>query len=187
MRGSIVSSGFRSGDRVVVGDWLESPVGRLTDVMWAAPSGERVLYAPDEEAAAFIGGIYEFDRIEVVDLRADRGSRTLTVSFRDRLLRFDARRGLPIPFRRPAWFTRRIEGPIARRLLGVHTFGTSPTGVEEWYRADRWAPLRDASAVVAGRSLGEMRPVSPACGFGFSEPPKRPSWVDVRPLLRYPG
>lgn len=187
MRGSIVSSGFASGDRVVVGDWLESPVGRLTDVMWAEPSGRRVLHVPDEAAAEFVAGVYEFDSVRVVPFATVRGNRSLTVTVGDRVLRFDARRGIPIPFRRPAWFTCHVEGPIARALMAVTTYGVSPTGVEEWYRADRWAPLRRASAIVDGRSLGPMTPLTPACGFGFSEPPARPSWVDVRPLLRYPS
>lgn len=186
MRGAIVSSGFASGDRVVVGDWIDSPVGPMTDVMWAEPDGTRVLYVPDAQGARFVTGVYEFDRVEIVDFRTERADRALQVELGDRVLRFDARRGIPVPFRRPAWFTRRVEGPIARRLLGVVTYGVSPTGVEEWYRADRWAPLRDATATIAGRSLGPMAPVLPACGFGFSEPPARPSWVDVRPLLRYP-
>ncbi|MDE0804370.1 MAG: hypothetical protein OSA99_13740 [Acidimicrobiales bacterium] len=186
MRGSIVSAGFASGDRVVVGNWMESPVGRITDVMWAEPSGRRVLFVSDGTAASFVAGVYEFDSVEVVPLRTVRGARSLTVTVGDRLLRFDARRGIAVPVPRPAWFTRCVEGPIARRLMGVTTHGVSPTGVEEWYRANRWAPLRHASAVVEGRSLGTMAPVTPACGFGFSEPPSAPSWVDVRPLLRYP-
>ena len=186
MRGSIVSSGFASGDRVVVGDWFDSPVGRITDVMWAEPSGRRVLYVPDDRAAAFVSGVYEFDAVEVTDFHTERSGRTLAVTFGHRSLHLVARTGIPIPFRRPAWFTRWVEGPIARRVMGVVTHGFSPTGVEEWYRADRWAPLRRASATVDGRSLGPIAPVVPACGFGFSEPPTRPSWVDVRPLLRYP-
>ncbi len=186
MRGSIISSGFASGDRVVVGHWQVTPIGPLTDVMWASPEGRRTLFVPSEAAAEFITGVYEFDAVEVVRVTVDEGSRRLDVALGDRTLRFVARRGLPIPFRRPAWFTRWVEGPIARRLMGVVTHGTSPTGVREWYRADRWAPLREAAGTVAGRSLGAMAPVVPACGFGFSEPPSRPSWVHVRPLLEYP-
>ena len=187
MRGSIVSSGFASGDRVVVGHWAVSPVGPITDVMWSSPSGERTLFAPDAEAAEFITGVYEFDSVEVVDVRAAERPRGLDLTFDDRTLAFTARRGIRIPVPRPAWFTRYVEGPIARRLMGVHTYGVSPTGVQEWYRADRWAPLRSATATVAGESLGAMAPLRPACGFGFSEPPARPSWVDVRPLLEYPS
>lgn len=187
MRGSIVSSGFASGDRVVVGHWAVSPVGPITDVMWSSPSGERTLFAPTPAAADFITGVYEFDRVEVVEMRTSSGIRRLDLVFGDRTLGFGARRGIRIPVRRPAWFTRYVEGPIARRLMGVQTYGVSPTGVREWYRADRWAPLRSATATIGGESLGAMAPIRPACGFGFSEPPPRPSWVDVRPLLEYPS
>lgn len=187
MQGSIVSSGFASGDRVVVGFWQQTPLGPLTDVMWAAPDGLRTLFVPTAEAADFVTGVYEFDVVAILDFAVSTERGCLELVFGDRSLRFVARRGVPIPFRRPAWFTRWVEGPIARRLLGVRTYGTSPTGVREWYRADRWAPLRDAGAIVGGRSLGAMAPVAPACGFGFSEPPSRPSWVHVRPLLEYPG
>ncbi len=187
MRGSIVSSGFESGDRVVVGHWAESPVGAITDVMWSSPDGVRTLFAPSEVAAEFITGVYEFDEVEVVRIDATEDGRRLDLAFGDRTLHFVARRGVRIPVRRPAWFTRWVEAPIARRLMGVETYGVSPTGVREWYRADRWAPLRSASATIAGRTAGAMAPVLPACGFGFSEPPSRPSWVDVRPLLEYPA
>lgn len=51
----------------------------------------------------------------------------------------DARagRGWRLPsgrLRTPA-VTRWIEGPIARGVMGVRTYGVSPTGVREWYRA----------------------------------------------------
>lgn len=186
MAGSIVSSGFASGDRVVVGHWRETPVGPLTDVMWAAPDGHRTLFVPTEAAAEFVGGVYAFDSVAVVPFRVAESVRTLDVGFAGREVQFVARRGLRFPVRRPPAFTRWVEGPIARALLGVVTYGTSPTGVREWYRAERWAPLVRAAATVDGRPLGEMTPVAPACGFGFSEPPARPSWVDVRPLLEYP-
>lgn len=186
MAGSIVSAGFYSGDRVVVGHWRDTPVGPLTDVMWADPDGVRTLYVPTEEAATFVRGVYRFDRTVVGPIEVDATPARLTLRFADRTLDFRAGRGLRIPFRRPAWFTRYVEGPIARLLLGVRTHGTSPTGVREWYRADRWRPLRQASGAVDGQWLGTMERVEPATGFGFSEPPTRPSWVDVRPLLEYP-
>lgn len=186
MAGSIVASGFGSGDRVVVGHWQRSPIGPLTDVMWASPDGARTLFVPSEEAAAFVAGVYEFDAVEVMGFDVEADEHKLSVRFGDRALFFHARRGLPIPVRRPAAFTRWVEGPIARRLLGVVTYGTSPTGVREWYRADRWRPLRAAVATVGGASLGPMQDLHPPCGFGFSEPPRRPAWVHVRPLLEYP-
>ncbi len=186
MAGSIVSAGFASGDRVVVGHWRQTPIGPITDVMWADPDGRRTLFVPTTEAGAFVAGVYEFDAVEVVPFEVSSGIRTLHLAFGGRTLTFEARRGIPIPFHRPAWFTRFVEGPIARLLMGVVTYGVSPTGVREWYRAERWAPLRSATASRDDELLGATAPVDPPCGFGFSEPPKRPSWVDVRPLLEYP-
>ena len=186
MEGSIISAGFDSGDRVVVGHWSKTPLGPLTDVMWADPDGVRTLFVPSHEAAEFIGGVYAFDRTVVTPFHVDATDDRLRLRFADRTVEFEARRGISVPIHRPAWFTRFVEGPIARWLLGVETYGTSPTGVREWYRASRWRPLRQARASVAGQWLGTMARVEPAVEFGFSEPPARPSWVGVRPLLEYP-
>lgn len=90
------------------------------------------------------------------------------------------------PRRRPPSLTRFVEAPIARALMGVRTYGVSPRGVREWYQATEWRPLAQASATIDGRPLGAMRPVDPPCGFGFSEPPTRPSLTVVRPLLEDP-
>src|SRR4051794_34063640 len=66
MSGTISSSGFDSGDRFVVGTWATSPVGPTTDVMWARPDGRRVLLAPDDRTAAFVGAVYGFDETQIV-------------------------------------------------------------------------------------------------------------------------
>lgn len=52
MAGSIVSSGFASGDRVVVGHWHETPIGPITDVMWAGEWYRADRWAPLRRAAA---------------------------------------------------------------------------------------------------------------------------------------
>jgi hypothetical protein len=91
------------------------------------------------------------------------------------------------PSRRPAALTRFVEAPIARALMGVRTYGVSPSGVREWYQATEWRPLAFASASIEGRDLGPLRPIEPPCGFGFSEPPRRPSLTVVRPLLEDPS
>ncbi|GIS41883.1 MAG: hypothetical protein Ct9H90mP14_3390 [Methanobacteriota archaeon] len=45
--GRISSSGFASGDRIVIGDWKKSPLGAFTNVMGAQnPDGTRVLLSP---------------------------------------------------------------------------------------------------------------------------------------------
>jgi hypothetical protein len=182
LRGRILGCGFTSGVRVVVGMWDESPIGPFADVMWAEADGTRVLHA-DERAARFITAVYGFDRVEHDAVEARWRDRTLTVCFATRTLSFTVSRGVPFP-PRPPWVTRRVEAPIARRLLGVETFGASPTGVQEWYRASR---LHRIVAVQSDPPLGAMARVAPSCGFGFSEPPATPSLTEVRPLLLDPS
>lgn len=158
--------------------------------MWAEPDGVRVLYAPDEAVGRFVTSVYRFDRLEIVPMESWSDGRRLVLRFGERPdvreLRFEARHGVPLPVLTTG-LTRWVEGPIARvTMKGVRTFGTSPTGVSEWYRAARWAPLRTAAASVGGRDLGRWGPVAPATRFGFSEPPHRPAMVQVRPVLADP-
>lgn len=187
MAGVIAACGFASGDRVVIGHWWQSPIGAFTDVMWAEPDGVRVLFAPDAGVARFVTSVYRFDRTEVVPFRTQGDARHLVVEVADRRVELVSGHGIPIPFRRPCWFTRYVEGPIARALLHVRTYGTSPTGVREWYQADVWRPVRQASASIGGRDLGARARVAPPVHFGFSEPPGRPSMVDLHTVLDDPS
>jgi hypothetical protein len=159
----------------------------MVDVMWARPDGERVLLAEDDHVARFITAVYAFDRVEVGAIGATGDRRHLELHAGALRLGFTAGRAIPFPGPRPAWVTRFVEAPVARVVLGVRTYGTSPTGVREWYRASRWRPLRSARAALEGEDLGPCGPVDPALGVGFSEPPRRPSWVEVRPLLHDPS
>jgi hypothetical protein len=184
LAGIIAGAGFASGDRLVVGSWAASPIGPFGDVMWAATTGERRLFAPTAAAADFITAVYEFDAVEVGPLAVDASIQGVSVAAPTWSLELVAGgRGSRIPFRRPAWFTRRVEGPVARALMGVHTYGVSPTGVREWYRADAWRRVASGRLVVDGEDRGALAEVDPPCGFGFSEPPKRPTITAVRPLL----
>lgn len=187
--GAICSAGFASGDRVVVGHWEESPLGPLTDVMWARPDGERRLLVPTPEAAALVTAVYEFDRTVVVPVEARFDGRHLDVHAGLLRVSMWGHRGWPVPLGRgrPAWVTRWLEGPVAAGLLGVRTYGVSSTGVHEWYRADEYRPVATARASVDGADLGPLRPLRPPVRFGFSEPPRRPSIVRVRPLLWDPS
>lgn len=183
MRGIIVSTGFASGHRFVVGHWREGPLGPMTDIMWAAPDGRRTLLAPSAEVADFITSVYAFDAVLLGPVAVVEAGRGLDLVTERVQLRLQAGRAVRIPVRRPAWFTRYVEGPIARASMGVRTYGTSPTGVREWYRADAYRRLVAATGSIDGADLGAMAPVDPPARFGFSEPPRRPSWVEVRPLL----
>ena len=184
----IVSAGFTSGDRFMVGHWASSPIGPLDDVMWGRPDGERVLLATTEREADFITAVYRFDRVAVVPVRVRSGPGTFELEAGDVELRVRAGPGWRLPLRRrPAWFTRWVEGPVARATMGVRTYGTSPTGVRQWYQAERARPVVEASARLAGRDLGPLlRGWDPVRG-GFTEPPRHPSWVEVRPLLEDPS
>ena len=187
MRGTISSSGFASGDRFVVGHWRRSPIGPTVDVMWARPDGRRVLLGPDEATLEFVTAVYDFDETAVVPMSIDASEHHLHLHAGSVELRLHAGRAVLWLPSRPRWFTRRVEGPVAWALLGVHTWGTSPTGVQEWYQARSCRFLVAATGRVDGTDLGPMSSLRPACGFGFSESPARPSMVAVRPSLLVPG
>ena len=186
LRGWIGSAGFASGDRFVVGHWARSPVGPITDVMWARPDGTRVLLAPHRRAADFITAVYAFDEVEVTPIAGQVGPTGLRVRTDRLALDLVPRRWfLPLPGALlPAALWRWVAAPIAKLAMDVRVHGHSPTGVEEWYRARRWSPLRDARGELDGRDLGALASVDPPLGVGFSEPPSLPSLTRVDPLLR---
>lgn len=161
----------------------------MRDVMWARPDGERVLLVDRPAAGDFISAVYRFDRIEVAELTGDADERSLRL--RAGSVALDLRAGpgwrLPFPRLRTAGVTRWVEGPVARAVMGVRTYGVSPTGVREWYRADEYRPLAAAAASVDGVDCGRLVPFVAPAGFGFSEPPRRPAMVRVRPRLHDPS
>ncbi|MDP9441662.1 MAG: hypothetical protein M3P34_05700, partial [Actinomycetota bacterium] len=120
-----------------MGHWQESPIGPMVDVMWARPDGERVLLVDRPAAGELISAVYGFDRVEEVPLTTTFDDRSLVLRAGEVDLHLDAGPGwrLPLARFRPPWVTRWIEGPIAARAMGVRTYGVSPTGVREWYRA----------------------------------------------------
>jgi hypothetical protein len=193
LSGTISSVAFETGDRFVIGSWDESPIGAFDDVMWARPDGSTVLVASGAAVRDFVCGIYSFDEVIVAPLVVQRDrTRTIDVTLRSDATRLDlslraGRSGGAIPFRRPLWFTRWIEGPVARITMGVRTYGVSPTGVAEWYQARSWRWVTAASGRLDGIDLGPVGRFERPCGFGFSDPPRRPAIVSVRPALSPPG
>jgi hypothetical protein len=178
--GRIVSIGFASGDRFVIGDWSRTPIGPFRDVMWATPADERVLLVGDRRVGDFVESVYRFERVEVVPFAADPTPTRLTLLAGAIDLDIRAGHRVRIPFVRPRWFTQAIEDPIARRLLDVRTTGTSPTGVRQWYRATGFRLLRSARASIEGRDLGAWGAARPALRVGFGEAPKLASVVELR-------
>jgi hypothetical protein len=175
-----------AGHRIVVGAWHRSPIGAFADVMWAEPDGTRLLLAPDDRAADYVAGIYLFDRIEVVCLEWTATPSTLSLHAGPLEVDLAASGGRRVSVPRPWWFTRWVEGPIARRLMGVDVHGTSPRGVEEWYQARAWRWIHGGHVRIAGEDQGPLGPPRPPLRVGFSEPPPRPSIIDVAVRLRRP-
>ena len=93
----------------------------------------------------------------------------------------------PVPIARPLAVTRWIERPIARALMGVETFGTSRLGAVEWYQTRGWRWVERGRAVLDGTDLGQPGLFAPALGVGFSEPPPRPSIVQVNVTIDLPA
>lgn len=176
----------------MIGTWRASPVGPLDDLMWARPDGQRILVTATEAGAGYVAGVYGFDEVVVAPLRVRFDGRFLhlrATAGRDSGLELHLSGGrvaVALPWPRPAWFTRWVEGPVARRLLGVETYGVSPTGVREWYRAVSVRRVVAGWASMGGRDLGRLGAIDPRAGFGFSEPPRFPSMVGVHPLLERP-
>jgi hypothetical protein len=157
--------------------------------MWARPDGTRRLVAATAEGVDYVSAVYRFDEALVSPLKVTLGGRSLHLHAPGLGLEVHLRAGaaLSLPWPRPAWITRWVEGPIARWALGVRTYGLSPTGVEEWYRAVSYRRVVSGWASVDGADLGRLGLIDPPTGFGFSEPPRRPSMVGVQPLLLRPA
>lgn len=179
LRGSITSVGFASGHRFVVGDWQRSPIGPFTDVMWAHPDGHRVLLG-EASAAQYVNSVYPFDEVHEQTITAGREGRSYTVRTVGLKLHIKfglARLSLPP---RPRWLTATVENWCARKLLGVRTYGTSPTGVVEWYRTRTARQVVAATAILNGTDLGALAPLDRPLDFGFTDPPRWPSHVRLR-------
>ena len=133
-----------------------------------------------------MSGIYAFDAAEVTPLTATVTESSVEVHAGAIEVELHAGRARPIPFSMVPGVTRWIQDPLARLTMGVRTYGKSPprcAGVV----SRRLVPLgATASASVDGVDLGPLAlRIDPPVRFGFSEPPRRPSMVWLRPLLEY--
>ena len=184
--GEIAAFGTEAGYRIVVGRWLVSPFGPISDVMLEAPEGMRLLMAPSERVADFIASTYHFDAVKITPVDVVRQPGGLTVlagslradviigrrEWLGMLLRAVPRRVATAP----TWAT--LVDPVARAVLpGVRTRGSAGSGRREWYGAWDLQPLVGVRANWEGADLGSMTNVSPPVRFGFGSTPCRPSIV----------
>ena len=178
-KGRVISSGFNSGDMVVIGDWRDSPYGAFTNLMWAKPDGTRVLIAPSKDLGDFVSSLYSFDEVIVSSLDIKRTEKSIEVNCD--LGRISMQWGVtvPIPFSRPHWFIANVEAPFARLFFGTKTHGITRNGRKEWYHVRGFARMKSVGLELDGRISNQMTDISPSACFGFSNPPRMPLSVRV--------
>ncbi len=194
--GHIAGTGSRSGLRIVVGAWDQSPFGAFTDVMLQTADDERVLLAPNETIADFVSSTYSFDRVELGDVSSALGAQQLTVTAEG----FDARIAIggPAPIDRllrlvprrlatsPRWL-RAIDPVAARVVPGVHTYGTAGNGRVEYYGVRRSRRITAIDGHYRGVPFGGLAPLRPPVRFGFSSAPASPQIVSVTTTIDESG
>ncbi|MFC5061070.1 hypothetical protein [Actinomycetospora atypica] len=190
--GWIGGIGTDAGLRLVVGHWPHSPLGPFTDVMLEHPGGHRVLLAPSQEVADFVGTTYTFDEVRLVPVELYSEDDDLVLTAGGLTSRFRVGRRSPLGFLLRAVPPRLATSPrwiatidaIARRVLpGVRTVGSAGNGRTEYYGARDLHRIVAARTDLDGADQGGLRPVSPAVHFGFGSTPTAPSWVRITTLI----
>ncbi len=187
--GAIAGAGSSSGIRVVVGRWLDTPLGSFADVMVEDRSGHRTLLAPSVDVADFIRATYAFDEVWIGPVTVEESATRWAARAGDLLdLRLEVGRRTPLGHllravpHRVATSTRwaSLVDPVASfAMRGVRTRGVALEGRREWYGA---TDLRRVTALTGswrGEPLGALAPVDPPCRFGFSSTPATPSVTTV--------
>ena len=177
--GRVISSGFSTGDMIVIGDWNNSPHGPFTNLMWAKPDGTRVLIAPSREIGDFVSSLYSFEEVIVSKMKIQRTGKSIGVSCDLGPVYMGWGMTVHLPFSRPRWFIARVEAPFARLLFGTKTHGTTRNGRKEWYHVRGLSRMKSVELDLDGRSSNQMTGMAPSACFGFSNPPRMPLSVRV--------
>ncbi|MDQ3628422.1 MAG: hypothetical protein M3419_06390 [Actinomycetota bacterium] len=186
--GAIAAIGTASGTRVVVGRWTSSPLGPFADVMVEQADGHRLLLAPSDQVAEFVGLTYSFDEIVrtpvLVEPAGDRWQvdtdpLQLELEIGRRRLLGHLLRAVPRSVAVAPWWAR-VTDPVARTLVpGTRTRGSAGHDRREWYAATDLHRITGACGRWRDQPMGELRPVEPALRFGFSSAPRSPSLTRV--------
>lgn len=179
--GRITSCGFSSGDRIVIGTWINTPFGSFSDIMWAKPDGTKVLIAPNQKIANYISSLYDFDIIKIEELDIESDENMMKIETKDLNCHFEWSRGVSFLIKkRPLWFVASIEYFFGWLIFGTKTYGKTKNGKKEWYAVDRLSRLTLADVEFNGKNLGKQTKFHPKANFGFSDPPKMPCSALVR-------
>ncbi len=183
--------GSTSGVRVVVGWWHESPFGPFADAMVERADGHRILVAPSEQVRDLVATTYVFDETRVEPFTVSAGgaagsvwvvessSLSLRLAVGGRMPVGHVLRLVPRSVAQSPTFAT-VADPVARvAMRGVRTRGMARAGRREYYGATDLRTVTSLTGALDGIPLGDLAPVDPACRFGFSSTPKRPSVTDV--------
>ncbi|MBT4066484.1 MAG: DoxX family membrane protein [Euryarchaeota archaeon] len=179
-QGRITSCGFESGDRIVVGDWVSSPFGKFTDIMWATKEGKRILIAPNNQISDYVQSLYTFDEIVIEEISVTNFEGGMKLTSESLNLEYRWSRGWTIPFSRSLFFIATVESLFAKLFFGTRTHGITKNGRKEWYAIDRVSSITNAIATINSQDAGGKRAMKEPCKFGFSEAPNKPSSCEVR-------
>jgi hypothetical protein len=181
--GRISASAFSSGERIVVGDWKNSPLGEFTNIMWARPDGRRILISPSSKYANYVSKIYSFEEVIITPLKVKRNKNKIEIESENLLICLEWGRSFHIPFNRPRWFISTIEYFFANLFFGTKTYGKTNDNRKEWYMVKSISWIKKASAEYKQESFGDFSKLSDPIGFGFSDPPNKPSSVRVISMI----
>ena len=181
--GRITSSGFSSGDRIVIGDWKDSPFGSFTNIMWAKSDGSRVLLSPSENLAEYVSSLYSFEEVKITPIVVNRKKRGISVKAGNLEVKMAWSLAFPIPLWRPKWFISTIENTIAVRFFNTSTYGLTRNGRREWYSIRRLSKVIHGECIIDGVNIGQSENFEIDACFGFSEPPKWPSSVVLKSYI----
>lgn len=203
-RGTLASFAVSSGERFVVAAWDESPLGAWGSVLVAENDGTRTLFATSARSADAVRELHDIDKVVLADVTIDRSRHSeWSVGVRSDdagHTSFVLRRGRPtvrgavvalIPrtiteTRAFATFTEgmlRVLGIVVPGFRTVHTAGRLRDGRREYHCARTEHAITSVEGLFAGRRMGPLAPVGP-CGFGFSDPPRRPT-IGAMTALRF--
>ena len=181
--GRISSSGFSSGDRIVIGDWEDSPLGSFTNIMLARPDGSRVLISPSEKHAEYVSKLYNFEEVRILDLVVTRDKKSIQIEGTGLSVKMSWGVALAIPIWRPLWFIATVENLFAKILYGTKTYGLTKDGRREWYSIRSISRVSSTEAIFDGKNFGDSEEFEISACFGFSEPPRKPSSVSLKSYI----
>lgn len=181
--GRITSTGFSSGDRIVIGDWRDSPLGSFTNLMWAKPDGTRVLLSPTKRHASYVSELYTFEEVQVTEISVERGRRGVSFHGGGLSIKITWGAPFPIPFWRPLWFISSFEAFFGKILFGTITHGITKNGRKEWYSVRSLSRVLKVEASFDGNDLGKKSDFKIDACFGFSEPPSIPASVTLKSYI----